>query len=144
MINTELYFKNLKNQNVNVPVDKYKINWDDDSLSKFQWEVKQFLRKYWEAHIVYEELLLGGTRGLRLDFFNLTKRVGIECQGMQHVKYNKFFHNASLSQFRMQMERDVKKANWCEINDITLVEIFEHDVDDLSRKWFKDKYNINL
>ena len=51
----------------------YIINWDGKSRSKFQFDVKQFLKKYWVGDVVFEELRVVGTR-LSLDFFNATKK----------------------------------------------------------------------
>ena len=55
--------RNLKN------AKKYLIDWDKPSRSKFQTNVKKFLRTYWENDIVFEEFRVVGSR-LTLDFYN--------------------------------------------------------------------------
>lgn len=139
-----MQFLTLNGRKRNVPrVDKYRLNWDGDSLSGFQFKVKQFLRDYWKSHVLYEELPVAGTR-MTIDFFNATRRIAIECDGKQHTEYNKHFHRGSSSLYVKQVERDNIKDEWCVINDITMIRIFEDDLYDLSRKWFKDNYSIEL
>ena len=48
--------RNLKN------AKKYLIDWDKPSRSKFQTQVKRFLRRYWKNDIVFEEFRVVGTR----------------------------------------------------------------------------------
>ena len=73
-------------------VKKRIIDWSSPSKSKRQREVKKFLKKYWQNHVVFEEFPVAGTR-LCIDFYNANKRIAIEVQGSQHTKYNKFFHS---------------------------------------------------
>lgn len=108
-------------------IRKYEIDWDGKSLSKFQFEVKQFLKEYWVNHIVYEELPVVGTR-MSIDLFNASKRIAVEVQGAFHSQYNKHFHNNNRFNFLNQIKRDVKKAEWCELNNIILVEIYPKDM----------------
>lgn len=120
-------FKKVTGGKKQVNLYKYQIDWDSKSLSNFQWKVKQFLKTYWRAHLVCEEMLLAGTK-LRLDFFNCTKRLAIECQGAQHESFNKFFHSNSRINFVRQLDRDEIKNRWCEINNIELIKIYERDL----------------
>ena len=121
----------------------YLVDWDAKSLSKFQWSVKQFLRRHWERHRIYEEMPVVGTR-MRLDFYNGTLRVAVECDGEQHNGYNRHFHRGSLSVFQSQMKRDDDKEKWCVLNGITLVRIYPDDVVNLSRAWFKREYDLDI
>lgn len=107
--------------------NKYRIDWDKKSRSKIQFKVKQFLRPYWENHVVYEEFTIPQTR-LSLDIVNETRKVVVEIQGQQHEKYNKWMHGNSRAKFRRQIHRDLKKAEWCEVNGFVLVEIYERDL----------------
>lgn len=115
------------------------INWDGKSRSKFQFEVKKYLEKYWSGDVVFEELKIVGTR-LSLDFFNANKRIAIEVQGQQHFKYVKFFHG-NRANYLSQIKRDVKKIEFCELNKIKLMEIYPNDV--LSNELF-EKFGIYL
>lgn len=111
---------------------KYKIKWNSNSLSKFQREVKRYLYKYWRYDDVYEEFRVAGTQ-MSLDFYNHTKKIAIEVQGAQHIKYVKHFHK-SRANFLRQIKRDTKKMDFCEINNIELIEIYPEDK--LSEEFF--------
>jgi len=115
------------------------IDWDGKSRSKFQFEVKTFLKPYWKGDVVFEELKVVGTR-LSLDFFNANKKIAIEVQGQQHFKYVKFFHG-NRANFLSQIKRDVKKIEFCELNNIKLIEIYPNDI--LSKELF-EKFEISL
>ena len=112
--------RNLKN------AKKYLINWEKPSRSKFQTNVKKFLRLYWENDIVFEEFRVVGSR-LSLDFYNANKKIAVEVQGAQHTKYVKFFHKNRLK-YCDQLKRDEKKLDFCKANDIKLAEIYPKDV----------------
>jgi very-short-patch-repair endonuclease len=121
--------RNLKNPK------KYRIDWEGSSRSKFQKGVKDFLRNYWHLDIVFEEFRIVGSR-LSLDFYNANKRVAIEVQGAQHTKYVKHFHKNRLK-YLDQLKRDQKKLDFCERNDINLVEIYPND--DVTTSFFEDR-----
>ena len=104
---------------------KYLINWEGKSRSKFQNNVKNFLKSYWVHDIVFEEFRIVGTR-LSLDFYNANKKIAVEVQGDQHVKYVKHFHKNRLK-YLEQLKRDQKKLDFCNFNDIKLVEIYSKD-----------------
>jgi len=112
----------------------YLIDWDGKSRSKIQYNAKQFLKKYWSNHIVFEEFPVAGTR-LSLDFYNANKKIAIEVQGRQHTKYVPFFHGKNKINYINQLKRDQDKLKFCELNDIQLVEIY--DGDDVTEKLFK-------
>jgi len=105
---------------------KYLINWNGKSRSKFQKNVKDFLKPYWENDIVFEEFRVVGTR-LSLDFYNANKKVAVEVQGDQHTKYVKHFHKNRLK-YLEQLKRDQNKFDFCDLNGIKLVEIYSTDV----------------
>ena len=120
----------------------YKINWNLKSRSKYQKSVKDFLFTYWQAHVVYEEFPVFGSR-MSLDFFNLNKKIAIEVQGEGHTKYSPFFHG-NPSGYQRQHARDLAKEKFCENNDISYLEIFPEDIPLLSSKFFWDKFKIKL
>ena len=70
---------------------KYLIKWDKKCRSNLQKKVKDLLYKYWKADVVFEEFPVLGSR-MTIDFYNANKNIAIEVDGMQHYKYNKFFH----------------------------------------------------
>lgn len=61
---------------------------------------------------------------LRLDFYIEYKgrRIGIEYNGRQHYEYTPYFHQ-SLDAFYNQQLRDIKKQEYCDINQIILLVI---------------------
>tara|TARA_R110000824_G_scaffold65538_1_gene170595 strand:+ start:8225 stop:8635 length:411 start_codon:yes stop_codon:yes gene_type:complete len=136
-----LKFKTLSGSEKRVPLShKYLIDWDSASKSKFQRNVKIFLKDYWLNHVVFEEFPVVGTR-LSLDFFNANKYIAIEVQGDQHTKYVPFFHGKYKNNYLQQLKRDHQKQEFCELNNIKLVEIYSSDI--IGADLFKS-YNIKL
>ena len=78
---------------------------------------------------------------MKVDILNATKKIAIEVQGSQHTKYNKFFHAGNRSNYLQQLKRDEMKFKFCELNEISLIEIYDSDTIDLSL--FK-KFDITL
>ena len=86
-------------------IRSYIIDWEASSRSKMQFSVKKFLKKYWEKQVVFEELPVAGTK-MTIDFYNATKKIAIEVQGVQHTKYVPYFHNGQKVNFLHQLRRD--------------------------------------
>ena len=128
----------LQNKNVS----KYLIDWDGKCRSKIQLKVKQFLKEFWENHVVYEEFPVFGTR-LKVDLVNITKRIAVEVQGQQHTTYNKFFHGSRTGYWK-SIKRDVQKDNWLVSNDFYLIEVNYDEVDKLSKAFFEKQFNVIL
>jgi len=124
-------------------VSKYLINWDKKSRSKIQFKTKQFLKEYWENHIVYEEFPVYGTR-LKVDILNATKKIAIEVNGSQHSSFNKFFHADSRQKFLQSIKRDCKKLEWLELNGFEVIEIEEKEVPLLSYEFIKEQFGIKI
>ncbi len=134
-------FKDLNGRLRFLNIEKQRVKWDAPSKSKFQFGIKQFLKKYWEHDIVYEEMKMVGTR-LRMDFFNATKRCGIETSGNQHTSYVPFFHAGNRINYWHQLRRDSKKYEWCQKNQINLIDIYPTDLP-LTKSFFY-KLNVSL
>lgn len=111
---------------------KYLIDWEKPTRSKFQDTTKSFLKDYWRGDYCLEEMPLVGTR-MTFDFYNASKRIAIETSGKQHLEFVKHFHGNRL-QFAEQIKRDLMKVEFCELNNIILVEIYPKDV--LSEQFF--------
>ena len=131
--------KRLRNKSVT----KYLIEWDKKSRSKIQFKVKQFLKTYWKAHVVFEEFPVYGTR-LKVDILNATIKVAIEVQGKQHSSFNKFFHGNSRAKYLASIKRDFQKSEWLELNKYKLIEVEEGEVDRLSEGFFQKKFGLKL
>ena len=128
---------------VNRNVNKYLIDWDKKSRSKIQFKTKQFLKEYWENHIVYEEFPVYGTR-LKVDILNATKKIAVEVNGSQHSSFNKFFHGNSRQKFLQSIKRDCKKLDWLEVNGFEVIEIEENEVPKLSYQLKEAKCGIKI
>ena len=113
----------------------YLIDWEGSSRSKIQFAVKQFLKKYWTSHIVFEEFPVAGTK-LSLDFYNANKKIAVEVQGSQHTKYVPFFHGGNKINYLNQLKRDQDKFRFCDMNNIKLVEVYEGE--EASEKLFEN------
>ena len=124
-------------------VSQYLIDWDASSRSKVQFKTKQFLKKYWKNHIVYEEFPVFGSR-LKVDIINATLRIAVEVHGNQHSAYNKFFHGDSRLNYLKSIKRDVAKEKCLSLNKFQLLEVYEDEVKNLNEQFFLDKFNIKL
>ena len=133
----------IKGRLVNKSVTKYRIKWDADCRSNFQYEVKQFFKKFWYGQICYEEFPGYGTR-MKVDLINMTKRIAVEAQGAQHEEFNKFFHNNSRANYLKSITRDHDKIVWLENNNFKILEIFEADLASLSKKYIFDKFEVSI
>jgi len=105
-------FKTFSGASRSIPrIKNYLIDWDSKSRSKFQNNVKTFLYSFWKNHVVFEEMPVPGTK-LSLDFYNANKKIAIEVQGDQHIKYVPFFHGSYKNNYLSQLDRDQKKKNF--------------------------------
>jgi hypothetical protein len=128
---------------VSLPVARYDIDWDGKCRSNIQFHVKQFLKPYWQTHIVFEEFPVFGTR-LKVDLLNSTLKIAVEVNGKQHEDFNTFFHKGNPANYLRGIKNDYKKMEWLELNGFHLVEIMEDEVPHISRAFFKDKFDITL
>jgi len=133
---------NIRGRQVNKNVSRYLIDWDKKSRSKLQFKVKQFLKEYWESHVVYEEFPVFGSR-MKVDIVNATKYIAVEVNGQQHGSFNKFFHNSRYGYFQ-SISRDVKKEEWLEKNGFDLITIEYDEVEGLTRGFIKEKFDISI
>lgn len=124
-------------------VAKYLIDWNKKSRSKLQFNVKQFLKPFWQYQIVYEEFPVYGTR-MSVDILNFTKKIAVEVNGPQHRKFNAFFHNNSKAKYHESIKRDWLKTEWLEKNGFEIIEIEDKEVNKLSVKFIKDKFDISI
>ncbi len=139
-----LRFKKL-NSNAYATVKRpetLRVKWNGPCRSNFQKTVKQFLEPYWSRHQVFEEMPVPGTP-LRCDLVNLSRKIVVESNGMQHDKYNKFFHRGNVDAWLDQINRDNQKRLWAQQNGFQFIEIYEADLP-LTVEFFKTKFDIDL
>jgi hypothetical protein len=134
-------FKTLTGKTKEISIKKYLIDWDGDSLSKFQMEVKDFLYPFWKNDVVCEELIMAGTK-MRFDMVNISRKIVVEVQGAQHNELNNYWNQGSKLVFLKQLKKDMSKFKWCELNGFKFVEIEPND--ELTPKLFLERYNISL
>lgn len=113
---------------------RYFVDWNKKSRSKFQFNVKKFLERYWKRDMVFEEFPIPKTR-MTLDFFNFSTNVAIEVQGSQHLHYNKFFHGNTNYKYLTQLKRDQYKFDFCSDFGIVLIEIYSEE--ELTEEFFR-------
>lgn len=125
-------------------VQKYLVDWDKPCRSKVQKKVKDFLREYWKGCIVYEEFPVYGRKRMRVDILNASRKQAVEVHGLQHIKFNKHFHSNSREKFLESISRDSVKYDWLVSNDYHVIEIYENEVDLLTKEWFEAKFEVLL
>ena len=117
--------RTLKNPEQLTPWDLKQSRWPLKSRascrSKIQYESGQILLNKYPLDPILEDVTIPGSR-LSLDFFLPHRMLAIEVQGVQHSEINSFFHK-SKSDFQRQLNRDEDKRFFCELNDITLIEV---------------------
>lgn len=129
-------------KNINIDIKPYRIDWER-VVSKPQKAVKDFLFPYWKGKVILEEFKMPGQR-LRFDIVNMTDHVIVEVSPKKvHGEYNKFFHKTRQG-YANSLKRDMFKIDWAEQNGFVLVEVFDEDVYNLDREWFREKYKVEL
>lgn len=128
---------------VSVNPRKYLIDWENDGSSKPEICFRDLIYPYWKFYLVLFQFYIPGSK-LRLDFFNLNKRLVVEIDGPQHDKFNKHFHNNSRNVFAASLKRDLDKQKWCEENNIKVLRLNEDDLYNFSPLYIEKNYNINI
>ena len=104
----------------NVKASKWPMK-GENSRSKIQNSVGQILREKFPYDPILEDITIPQSR-LSLDFFIPHRKIAIEVQGSQHDEFNSFFHSTKAA-FHKQKQRDSDKRSFCEMNNITLIEV---------------------
>lgn len=126
----------------NISLKKYKIDWDKESKSKFQFNIKQFFKQYWGSDNCVEEFPVLGTK-LNCDFINFDKMIAVEADGNFHNTFSKFHHKNRLG-FLNSLKRDQKKDDWLNKNGFFIIRINENDFKNLSFDWISETFNIDI
>lgn len=133
---------NSKTKYIWVNPQKYAVDWDKKVGSNFQYDVKQFFRRFWEPCLVCEEFRIPGSL-LRCDLINLSKKIIVEANGEQHDNFNPHFHRDSRYQYWKQIKRDVQKQEWADANGFQFIIILPDDMP-LTRIFVNEKFNLKL
>ena len=92
--------------------------------SKLHLKARTILKDIFPTVQILEEVAAPITRTEKLffDFYINTVKLVVEVHGQQHYKFNTLFHS-SAQDFANQRKRDRRKAEWCEYNNITYIEL---------------------
>lgn len=113
-----------------IGLDGKEYNWKPEAYHKekenqsgLHKRAKLLIKKLFPFYSLHEEVLLVGVSvKLYLDIYINSLRLAFEIQGAQHYTYNSFFYS-SAKDFRQAKARDKMKKEWCELNNIDLVEL---------------------
>jgi hypothetical protein len=109
-----------------INLTKYSIPRNDDRLrSKGHLEAREILRTEFPSRTILEEVYLSSEK-LYLDFFEPSARIAVEIQGEQHNKFISHFHGTKLSFYKAKA-RDRRKREFCQLNNITLIELYDNE-----------------
>lgn len=95
--------------------------------SKGHEKARNLLKVIFPNDFIYEEVTLKGTKkfnkpDLYADFIIPAHRVLVEVHGNQHYEQNNFFHDSKVD-FIEGQKRDKRKIEWCQLNNITYIEL---------------------
>ncbi len=113
----------LRGQTVRLSLRNKRLRSSDKSKSKFQYKIGQQLAKQYPHDVIFEEVRVPGD-GFILDFFIPSVGLVVECHGAQHVKHVPHFHKTK-KDFHNQQDVDQKKRDWCHLNELRLIEIYD-------------------
>lgn len=86
--------------------------------SNIQFECGQLIKQAYPNDPILEDVPIP-TEKFYFDFWLPRRKIAFEIQGEQHGNYVPFFHG-SRGNFLKAKERDFRKVNFCQINEITL------------------------
>lgn len=98
-----------------------KNKYESPNKSEYHLEARALLKQLFPKFILLEEVFLPGC-DLYADFYIPLVNIVVEVHGEQHYEYNEFFHG-SKSNFLAGKQRDNNKRLWCELNNISYVEL---------------------
>ncbi len=102
--------------------------YDDDSRDRSELHIRarKILKSLFPCDKILEEVTLPGSKKngsvLYADFFIPSRSLMVEVHGKQHYEYIPFFHGSKLGFVKSKL-RDNDKKEWCDINNIELVEL---------------------
>lgn len=130
-------------KSVTLSNSRYAIDWDNDGASKLEIKFRDLIYPFWKNYIVLFQARIPGSL-YRIDFINVNKRLAVEVDGSQHNEFNAFFYQNSRNHYKEALKKDLAKENWCEENSITLLRLYKEDLDNFSKKYILEKFNIEI
>jgi hypothetical protein len=95
---------------------------DSKPRSSLHLLARSILKAMYPMDRILEEATLPGSGGLTADFWLPLRKTIVEVHGEQHYKFIPFFHNTMLN-FYHSKKNDKNKIEWCEKNNIYLIEL---------------------
>lgn len=94
--------------------------------------LRKLLKEFFPLENIMEEIALPGSKEpgkktLYADFFLPRIKLVCEVHGVQHKVYTPFFHKNKF-EFYESKRRDQRKRDWCELNDIKLLEFYDTEI----------------
>ena len=92
--------------------------------SSYHLAARSILSSIYPTMQILEELPISVRKSeiLYLDFYIPLTKIAVEVHGEQHYKFIPFFHNTILN-FYHSKKNDKNKIEWCEKNNIYLIEL---------------------
>jgi len=117
----------------NWPPPGYEVALDDiRPRSELHIRCRSLLRTLYPTQPVLEEVPIPGL-GLFIDFYLPMRKLAIECNGKQHDTYVPHFHGTKMN-FVASQQRDKRKAEWCQMNNVQMVVLPFNETDE---EWLK-------
>lgn len=115
-------------QLINWNYSKYYHRKDRPTKSSGHTLALSLLGELFPNHTIYEEVSLPTCPVMYADFWVPNIKLIVEVQGKQHYEYTPHFHKDKMDFYRAQA-RDKKKRNWCELNEIKLIQLSDEESD---------------
>ena len=127
-------FKGLNGREYSVQTNKYIVRPDNNrGRSQYHLRARDLLKDMFRSYTILEEMKLPGVTkiggSLYLDFYIPNLDLAFEVHGRQHYEFVPFFHKTKAG-FMQAQRRDVLKGEWCEVNNIQLIELSYERTDD--------------
>jgi len=92
--------------------------------SSYHLSARVLLQELFPTMQIYEEVPVQIIKGktLFLDFYIPIQRIAMEVNGEQHFKFVEFFHKTRAN-FLKQLHKDQEKKDWCEQNNIKVINL---------------------
>ena len=122
-------FLTLNNKEIKIDIDPtlYKVKNQENARSSGQYNLGMVIQEiYGSQALLLEEFPVPGER-LFLDFLLLHYKLAFEYHGSQHDVFNAHFHY-NREGFERSKSRDDRKLRWCELNNITLIEVRNSEI----------------
>jgi hypothetical protein len=111
-----------------------------ENKSKYHLLARQVISEVFPLIRTVEEVHIPGCgNSVYIDFFLPIMKIAVEVQGEQHYKFISHFHRNKLS-FAKARTRDKQKKEWCELNDIVLIEFVFNEPYDIWKEKLANAY----